>query len=132
MAVEDDSPGEKMSLRKKIKPPKPFTGDVIDNLSSSIQGERAIYSSDMEQTTPKSREDSPSGGSLQPESTLSEKIPPKKSYKRKAQPSAPRKYARMSRQESEESEVITRGRSRTRSGAVWRPGAGMTPANNKK
>ncbi len=127
--VGEDSTGEKMSLRRKIKPPKPFTGDVMDDLSSSIQGDRTMDSSEMQQS-PRSPIGLPSDRSMELE-TSSEKVPPKKLSRKRASSPGLRNPQKVPRLTSEEPEPIARGRSLTRSG-VWRPGAGMTPANNKK
>ena len=124
----NDSPFEKMSLRKKIKPPKPFSGDVMDDLLSSIQGDRAIDSFDMDQL------ESPAvqmNGRSLVQRTSSEKVAQKKTRKRASSAGEIRtpKTPRITKESSPEH--VSRGRTMTRPD-VWRPGAGMTPANNKR
>jgi hypothetical protein len=128
--VGENSLGEKMSLRRKIKPPKPFSGDVMENLSSSIQGDRTIDSSEMKPSSPMSATGLPGDRSLKPE-TSNEKVPPTKSSRKRAPSTELPKPQKVTRTTREDSEPISRGRALARPG-VWRPGAGMTPANNKK
>lgn len=43
-------PKRRMSLRTRLKPPKPFTGEVFDDVSSSIMGDRTLDSSEIEES----------------------------------------------------------------------------------
>ena len=120
------SPGERMSLRRKLKPPKPFTGDVVDDLSSSIQGDRIIDSSEMEETPTKSQPVAGSMRSPEPEPTISNNQR-SQTTKKRASPTVRRRISKKPR--------LVEGVSDSTSETLpitWRPGLGMTPANNKK
>ena len=119
-----------MSLRRTIKPPKAFTGDVIDDLSSSIHGDRTVDESEMEQKHTRSPPVLASERSLEL-GNHSEKMSPIKSTRKGTSSTARVKAPKPSRYEQGGSETMCRGRPQSRPG-IWRPGAGMTPVNNKK
>ena len=126
------SPRKKMSLRTKVKPPKPFGGDVYDDISSSILGDRTFDSSELEETS-----DMP-----QPETSIpilsgclqglpADNSRPKQSTRKAA--SAMKKIS------ISKDSLVKRGASRSISRELtppppkaWGPGLKMTPANNKK